>query len=174
MAGRSRKGRVSENQLGCTGWIGWGWFDRLTTNGHPPTIGRGGSVRDASTSLSMTPHAPPRDRVRLRALLDASRRWHDEEGSENYGCEGVWFGRLATNGRRGCGAPRARFLPAQERRGGAYVELSWSRMLDQSLPEPPPLLATMVPSRPMPTYVACERMPKACGTSDRASTNNQS
>lgn len=54
------------------------------------------------------------------------------------------------------------------------MELSWSRMLGQSLPEPPPLLATMVPSGAMPTYVACERMLKACNVPDSASAKIQS
>ncbi len=47
-------------------------------------------------------------------------------------------------------------------------------MLGQSLPEPPPLLATMVPSGAMPTYVACERMLKACNVPDSASAKIQS
>ena len=60
------------------------------------------------------------------------------------------------------------------RNDGGYVSLNWSRMLGQSLPEPPPLLATMVPSRPMPTYVACERMLKACCVPCSASAKIQS
>ncbi len=61
-----------------------------------------------------------------------------------------------------------------ERHVDGYVELSWSRMLGQSLPEPPPLLATMVPSGAMPTYVACERMLKSWGVPGPASANIQS
>ena len=47
-------------------------------------------------------------------------------------------------------------------------------MLGQSLPEPPPLLATMAPSGAMPTYVACERMLKSRGVSGPASAKIQS
>ena len=47
-------------------------------------------------------------------------------------------------------------------------------MLGQFLPEPPPLLATMAPSRPMPTYVAWERMLKLRGVSGPASAKIQS
>ena len=105
-------------------------------------------VRDASAALSMTRDA--------RFLL----RRNDGKG------------------RGATGSPRADVTPQRLRREEAvtwsYAPLSWSRMLDQSLPEPPPLLATMVPLGAMPTYVACERMLKSRGVSGPASAKIQS